>query len=228
MFAVWIAIVLVIALAIGTVAWWLGSGRWTAMPTVAGLERVAAERVLSDADLVATVTTTFDDGVAAGVVTETDPAPDARLLRGSTVTLTVSSGRPTVPAIAPGTPVADAEQAVRKAGLQPVRSTTASEYSETVPKGAVVRTQPASGAALPIGGAVTLVVSSGPEPTEVRVPSLIGLSFDDAEKELAELGLKAEESSGLPFGLGSHRVVDQDPGPGSEVPPGTTITLDTL
>lgn len=227
-FAVWIAIVLVIALAIGSVAWWLGSGRWTAMPTVAGMDRVAAERALADADLVATVTTSFDDGVAAGVVSGTDPAPDARLLRGSTVTITVSSGRPTVPAIAAGTPVTDAEQAVRNAGLQPVRSNSASDYSETVPKGAVVRTQPAAGAALPIGGAVTLVVSAGPEPKDVRVPGLRGLSFDEAEQELADRGLKAEESARLPFGLGSHRVVGQDPEPGTEVPPGTTVTLETL
>ena len=38
-FAVWTAIVLVLALLVGVTAWWLGSGRWTAMPIAAGLDR---------------------------------------------------------------------------------------------------------------------------------------------------------------------------------------------
>ena len=227
-FAVWIAIVLVIALVLGLGAWWLGSGRWTAMPALVGLDRPAAERALSDADLVPTVSTTFDNGVAAGVVLATDQPPEARLLRGTAVGVTVSSGRPTVPDIPPGTSVADAEQAVRAAGLQPVQSTTARDYSDTAPKGTVVRTQPASGTALPVDGPVTLVLSSGPQPTQVRVPLLVGLTYAEAKAELAERGLEAEESERLPFGLGSHNVVGQDPKAGTEVEPGSTITLATL
>jgi beta-lactam-binding protein with PASTA domain len=227
-FAVWIAIVLVLALILGVGAWWLGSGRWTAMPSLVGLDRPAAERALADADLVASTTTAFSDGVAAGVVTATDPAPRARLLRGSTVGVTVSSGRPTVPDIRPGTSVADAELAVKGAGLQPVRSTTARESSDTAPEGSVVRTQPAAGTALPVGGPVTLVLSSGPQPTQVRVPRLVGLSFSEAKAELAARGLEAEESERLPFGLGGHNVVGQSPKAGTEVEPGSTVTLATL
>ncbi len=227
-FAAGIALVLVLALVVGLVAWWMGSGRWTAMPALVGLDRAAAERALADADLVASITTEFDDAIAAGIVKTTDPAADARLLRGSTVTVTVSSGRPTVPEIVPGTPVADAEQAIRAAGLQPVRSASAREHSETAAEGTVVRTQPGAGTALNIGGAVTLVVSAGPKPKKVRVPSLIGMSFDEAEAELADRGLKAVERQRLPFGLGSHNVVAQDPAPGTEVEPGSTVRLITF
>jgi serine/threonine-protein kinase len=227
-FAVWIAIVLAVALVLGLGAWWLGSGRWTAMPSLVGLDRPAAERALADADLVATVTTMFDNSIAAGVVTATDQPPQARLLRGSTVGVTVSSGRPTVPDIPPGTSVADAERAVRAARLQPVQSTTARDYSDTAPKGTVVRTQPATGTALPVDGPVTLVLSSGPQPKQVRVPRLAGLTFAEAKAALAERGLEAEESERLPFGLGSHNVVGQDPKPGTEVEPGTTVTLATI
>jgi beta-lactam-binding protein with PASTA domain len=144
------------------------------------------------------------------------------------VGVTVSSGRPTVPDIQPGTSVADAEQAIRAAELQPVQSTSARDYSDTAPKGTVVRTQPAAGAALPVGGPVTLVLSSGPQPKQVRVPLLTGLTYDEAKAELAERGLEAEESERLPFGLGSHNVVGQDPKAGAEVEPGTTVTLATL
>ena len=108
-----------LGLLVGAAGWWLGAGRWTEMPTVVGAERASAERLLLAADLVATVTVARHDDVAAGMVSAVDPAPGARLLRGSTVRLTVSSGRPQVPAVAAGTTVADAEKAIRDAGLTP-------------------------------------------------------------------------------------------------------------
>jgi eukaryotic-like serine/threonine-protein kinase len=231
LFAAWIAVVLVLALGIGATAWWLGTGRWTAMPSIVGLQQTAAERLLADADLVPTATTGFDDSVAAGLVTKADPGPDARLLRGSAVTIVVSRGRPAVPAIAAGTSVSDAERAVRAATLNPVQSSSADEYSESVPEGAVIRTDPPAGTLLASGGTVTLVVSSGatpPEPEQVRVPLVIGQSFDEAESNLEEVGLKAEEVQGFPFGRRNGRVVDQSNGAGSMVAPGTTIQLTTF
>jgi serine/threonine-protein kinase len=230
-FAAWIAIVLVLALIVGLTAWWLGVGRWTAMPAVIGLEQTTAQQLVDQADLVVRLTQSHDDGVAAGLVANSDPAPESRLLRGSIVELRVSAGRPTVPAVAPGTAVAAAEQAVRDAGLTPVQTTDANEYSSTVPAGAVVRTAPGEGAALPIGSPVTLVVSRGvqPEPERVRVPLVIGERFDQASDALGERGLDAEENSGgFPFRRENGVVIGQDPGPGSLVDPGTTITLDTI
>ena len=38
-FAVWMALVVVLALLVGVTAWWLGSGRWTAMPSLVGIGR---------------------------------------------------------------------------------------------------------------------------------------------------------------------------------------------
>jgi serine/threonine-protein kinase len=233
-FGAWVAIVLVLTLLVAVAAWWLGTGRWTAMPSLVGQEQSTAQQLLNDADLVATVTQAYDDALAAGLVAATDPAPDARLLRGSTVALTVSTGRPTVPAVAPGTAVAAAEQAVRDAGLTPVRATDADQFSATVPAGAVVRTDPAAGAALPIGGPVTLVLSRGPQPppepqrVRVRVPMVIGERFKKAADILDEAGLNVEERSSFPFGRDNGRVIGQEPGPGSMVEPGTTITVDTL
>jgi serine/threonine-protein kinase len=219
----------VLGLLVGAAGWWLADGRWTSMPTVVGVERVAAERLLLAADLAATVSVARDDEVAAGLVSAVDPAPGARLLRGSAVRLTVSSGRPQVPAVAVGTPVAAAEQAVRDAGLTPTRSGSAREYSATAPVGSVVRTDPAAGTALPSGGRVTLVISRGAEPPrQVRVPLLIGRTAAEATAALAAVGLQAEVESGFPFGGrpdDEAQVVGQSHGPGSMVDRGTTITL---
>jgi eukaryotic-like serine/threonine-protein kinase len=227
-FAVWVAIVLVLTLLVGLTAWWLGSGRWTAMPPLLGLEQGTAQQLLGEADLVARITEVPDDSVAEGMVSATDPLPAARLLRGTTVTVTVSAGRPTVPAVAAGTAVAAAEQAVRDAALTPVRATGAAEYSPSVPEGAVVRTEPEAGTRLPVGGAVTVVVSRGPAPERVRVPLLLGESFDDAAAALDDLGLDVDQRTGFLFGRDDGRVVGQEPEAGSTVKPGSTVTLETF
>ncbi|MBV9919368.1 MAG: Stk1 family PASTA domain-containing Ser/Thr kinase [Pseudonocardia sp.] len=225
LFALWTAVVLVLAMGIGTTSWWLGSGRWTAVPSLAGVQRDAAERLLTGADLVPVARLVYVDDVPAGVVTATEPATSTPLLRGSTVTLVVSRGLPTVPAIAPGTSVDDAEAAIRAAQLTPAQS--GSEYNSSVPKGAVVRTRPAAGTAVSPGSRVSLVVSrGGQEDQQVRVPFLIGKRFDEAETILNDLGLDAEEQS--QFGRDDGRVVDQSNGAGSLVDRGTTIVLKTF
>ena len=228
-FATWIAVVLVLGLLVATAAWWLGTGRWTAMPSLLGVDRQVAERLIADADLVARVTEAPDDAVAAGRVAATDPAADARLLRGAEVRVTISAGRPIVPEVAAGTTAAAAEQAVRDAALTPVRATSADEFSDAVPAGAVVRTDPAAGTALPIGAPVTLVLSKGVEPPrDVAVPFLIGEDARDAVDALVDAGLDVDIQARFPFGSEDGTVVDQDPAPGTRVDPGTTVVLITF
>ena len=228
LFGVGIAVVATLGLVVGAAGWWLGDGRWTRTPTVVGLERAVAEQRLVEADLVATVTVAHDDAVASGLVAAADRSPESRVLRHSTVHLTVSSGRPAVPAVAAGTAVAAAQQAVRDAGL--TAGSTRREYSATVASGTVVRTDPPEGTLLPGGSPVALVVSRGPEPRrQVRVPFLIGRTTSEATAALTALGLEVEVQQGLPFGLdAAGRVVAQDHGAGSLVDPGTTVVLRTL
>jgi serine/threonine-protein kinase len=224
-FSLWITLILVLALLIGLVAWWLGSGRWTTVPSLTGVRQDAAERLLTGTDLVPATRLVYAEDVPEGVVTDTEPSSATALLRGSTVTLVVSQGLPTVPAIAAGTAVDDAQDAIRAAQFTPVQS--GSEYSSSVREGAVVRTVPRAGTPLQPGSRVTLVVSRGVEDVEqVRVPFLIGRRFDEAEQILDDLDLKAEERSEL--GRDNGRVVDQSNGPGSLVDHGTTIVLKTL
>jgi serine/threonine-protein kinase len=228
-FATWIAVVLVLGLLVATAAWWLGTGRWTAMPSLLGVDRQVAERLIAEADLVARVTEAHDDAVAAGRVAATDPAADARLLRGAEVRLTISLGRPVVPEVAAGTTASAAEQAVRDAALTPVRATDSDEFSDDVPAGALVRTDPPAGTALPIGAPVTLVLSKGVEPPrDVAVPFLIGEDASDAVDELVDAGLEPDIQAQFPFGSENGTVVAQDPEPGTRVDPGTTVVLLTF
>jgi serine/threonine-protein kinase len=224
--ALWIVVVLLLGAVVAGAAWWLGTGRWTAMPSVVGLDRPAAEKLLADSDLVVTVTEAHHDTVADDVVAAAEPAPQSRLLRGSEVRLTVSTGRPVVPAVAPGAAVAAAEQQIRDADLTPVQSVTATEFSETVPQGAVVRTNPAAGSPLAIGAPVTLVLSKGAQPKQVEVPYVVGDRLREAQQTLRDAGFAVEVESDFPFGgRDNGRVVRQDPDAGETATRGATITL---
>ncbi len=226
-FGAGVAAVVALGVLVGASGWWLGDGRWATTPRVVGLERAAAERLVAQADLAVTVDVVRHDTVAAGLVVAAEPTSDVRLPRGSTVALTVSSGRPVVPAVDPGTPLAAAEQAVRDAGLTP--RVTRREYSDAVPAGTVARTDPPAGTALPSGAEVALVASRGPEPVrQVRVPFLVGRTVEDAEEELDDAGLEAQVENGLPIGGRPDDeavVVQQSHGPGSQVDRGTVVTL---
>jgi serine/threonine-protein kinase len=237
LFTVWVAVVVTLAVLVATVAWWLGTGRWTAMPAVLGLPETTAQQLLSDADLVVTTTKGGDGQAAAGVVLASDQPPGAQLLRGSRVTLTVSSGRPTVPVIPAGTPRDKAEDLIRAAGLDPDVDRDDAEYSESADEGTVIRTDPTAGTELSRGTSVRLVLSRGSDSDQVEMPSVIGEDFDDARDELRELGLRVDRAHQSPlgerfgdrFGNGvSDRVLQQSHGPGSMVDRDTTITLTTF
>ena len=62
------------------------------------------------------------------------------------------------------------------------------EYSDTVPKGDVIRTNPKEGASLRADTAVRLTVSKGVQP--VTVPNLEGQESTAAQATLLDLGLK--------------------------------------
>jgi eukaryotic-like serine/threonine-protein kinase len=71
-----------------------------------------------------------------------------------------------------------------------------------------------------------VVFPSGVVPGDVRVPNLVGLTVDDAERELEKVGLVMERGetrlhSGSPAGT----VLEQVPAPGQREPEGTTVTL---
>ncbi len=177
-----IAVVLIVVLGLLAAAggWWLG-GRWSSTPPSIGLSQAAAEAAVRDAGLVPRVTVEHHNEVAAGMVAASVPTAGTEQLRGSEVDLLVSSGRPQVPDIAAGTDPAAATSAIRAADLT-IGPPTAPVPDDAVALGALLRTDPAAGTALPIGAPVSLVLSAGP--ADVEVPQVAGKLRDDAENKL--------------------------------------------
>jgi serine/threonine-protein kinase len=162
----------------------------------------------------------FSETVAPGVVIRSEPPAGTTLKPDAAVDLVVSKGRRPIE-IRDWTGRA-ADKAIAALERQQLDvSVTAEEFSDTVPEGDVISQTPTTGP-LFRGDPVQLVVSKGPE--LVEVPSTVAMGVDAATERLEELGFVVEvQNSDNYIGLGF--VFDSDPGAGSMVAKGSTITL---
>ncbi|WP_090770100.1 Stk1 family PASTA domain-containing Ser/Thr kinase [Nonomuraea maritima] len=222
--ALWIIIPLLIIGSFITIGYVMFSGKDTpvdtqvTIPALATQERAFAEQQLKTLGLKVEVVSQADSDAEKGTVIKTDPAEGTKVAKESAVKLYVSSGpkKIKVPDGLVGMPQADAMAALEEAGLQGTVKTRASSKKQ----GTVIATDPKAGASLEEGGTVTVFV-----PRELaEIPSLIGLTADDATSQLKALGFKPRLSklaSDQPEGT----VIQQNPAPGTPQPPGTTITI---
>ncbi|MGH3963358.1 MAG: Stk1 family PASTA domain-containing Ser/Thr kinase [Pseudonocardiaceae bacterium] len=222
-FIIWMVVVVMLASAIGVGAWWLGSGRWTVVPDLTGLQRGAVEATLAAADLKSSLTEDHNDAVPGGAVVSSDPGPGDRAVRGSGVTVVISLGHPVVPDLAAGVAVVAAEDALREADLSPRRDPGAEEFHDTVPRGAVIGLRPAAGTTLTMDAPVTLVISKGVAPT--TVPDVRGLRQADAVSALARAGLTAQVRRQFDGQVPGGRAIGTDPKAGTGTTRGTRVVL---
>jgi eukaryotic-like serine/threonine-protein kinase len=222
-FIAWMVIVLMLASAIGLGAWWLGSGRWTVVPDLTGLHRGAVATALASADLKATLTEDHNDTVPDNMVIRTDPAPGHRAMRGSEITVVISLGHPVVPSLAVGSSTEEAERAIQQADLSPRLDPGTAAFDDTVPAGAVIGLQPASGTTLTVGAPVTVVISKGPAP--ITVPDVRGLRQAEAVSALARAGLTVQVQRQFDDQIAGGRAIGTNPKAGTGATRGTSVIL---
>ena len=191
------------------------------VPGTAGESQGDAVAALEAAGFEPLVRTVYSEEVDAGQVIHSDPAGGSTATRGSTVVLNVSRGPKLakVPVLV-GTQRSVAVQQIRARGLSP----TVEEEESSAPAGEVIRQAPSAGSELPRGAAVTVVVSEGEE--RASVPNVIGQERPAAVEALRTAGLDptvSEQQTEVPSQVG--RVTDQFPPPGSDVEPGSDVTV---
>ena len=98
---------------------------------------------------------------------------------------------------------------------------TASEASEKVDKGKVIRTEPAAGSRVAKGSTVRLVVSSGPP--LITVPKVFGMTGRAAEDYLVGTGWRVTGIDGPSSGM----VISTDPEEGQQRVKGSPIRIIT-
>ena len=219
---VWFVVVALLTVAVGVGAWWLGSGRFTAVPTLTGLDQTQARSLLAQANLAPVVRTGYDDSAGRDRVLTAQPQAGSRVERGSQVVLTVSLGRPAVPNVPVGTTGADAERALRAVSLQPAGTT--GSYDDSVPAGGLLRTDPPAGTVLAVGSPVRLTMSLGP--ALVAAPDLAGRSLTDAAGVLRAAGLQiGPKTSSFSATVAGGNVLVSDPPAGAQVRRGSTVAV---
>jgi eukaryotic-like serine/threonine-protein kinase len=219
----WIIIALLAAAVAGLVAFALTRPSHVSVPDVIGQDVDAATQVL-DSNGFEVAIKAVPSGAPRNQVVEQDPIPTDRgggkAEEGSTVTLSVSSGPAivAVPDVA-GLSLRDATTRLEKAGF---KVTSRDEFSNTVPKGQAIATEPAAGTQLSTSQVVTVVVSRGTN--QVEVPDVTGLDDQAALAALQNAGLSGvlvQRDSTEPEGT----VLNQSPGAGKLVARGSQVTV---
>ncbi len=194
------------------------------IPDVRGSSVDQATTAVREANLtVAGTEPAFDDTVAEGKVTGTNPKIGSSVKPATAVTLLVSKGP--APVDVPdvrGLSLDDATAALQDAGL---KFSTDERYDDTVEQGAAIGTDPATGKTLKRGDQVTLLISKGSE--LVDVPNVRGLTSKEATSKLQAAGfdVKVDEPWFNVITGGRDRVTAQSPSAGSQARPGTRVTI---
>jgi eukaryotic-like serine/threonine-protein kinase len=140
---------------------------------------------------------------------------------GTAIKLVVSTGKPMalVPAFGSSTTYGEMVADLKRLGFHTSELTS---YSNTVPAGAVLATDPPTGAREVVGTTVTVTASLGPH--LVTIPaSVVGLSPDQAARLLERIGLYVYETEGSLF----EPVSGTQPAVGTAVLYGKSVVLIT-
>lgn len=223
-----LGLVAIVAVLGGYVLWTFY--RWMSVPivevpNVVGLPQVEAQAVLRSAGFIPQLSAeVYDKTVPANVVISQNPEAGAKCRKGREVYYTISKGQQysKVPDVR-GKTLREAELELVNAGLS-VRNTTF-VYHPTVPKDKVISQNPREGTEVAIGTVVDLEISKGAEPMTAKVPQLVGLTKEQAEKALTDALLQLGTVTPYPDNQPLGTVISQDPQEGAEVPVRSKVNI---
>ena len=218
---VWLLIVLLLALLVGIGGWWVGSGRYTAVPAIDGLDRAAAIAAIESAGLRAETQNRYSDTVPVNTIIGIDPATGSQILQNSTVALLVSLGKPVIPTIGDNESVAAVSKKLKELTLEPIDG---GEVFSKAAVGSVASLDPGPGTTVAVGSKVKVVRSKGAQP--VQLPDIRNRSEADARSTLEAVGVKVGETkTEFNDGIDGGKTITTDPQPGTTVTAGSEVTL---
>ncbi|MFL6004501.1 MAG: Stk1 family PASTA domain-containing Ser/Thr kinase [Nocardioides sp.] len=207
------ALALLLVVSGGVAAWWFGYARYTPTPGVIGLQRAAATDKLEASGLTADFgDKAYSETVPAGLVLATDPSAGENVLDGGTVAVTLSLGkeRYDVPKLR-GLSEDRAQDRLRATNLTFGQSIA--KFSDSVPEGTVLRSDPEVGTTLRPDAVVDLVVSKGPRPVKIR--DFTGKDADRATAWFEQRELEVDTSSEHSDTVAEGDVISQSPADGT-------------
>jgi len=218
-------VALVLAIALGIGGWYtlVGPGSRIVIPSTVGGSYDEAISALTPLGLTnVIIEKRFDEEIAAGKIIESNPPGGGRVDTGGEVTLVISKGaeRYTIATLVGLTPQA-AAAAITKSPL--TVGTTSEVFSNKIPKGFVISTDPEAGAKVKRDSVINIVVSKGVE--TIALASYVGKSGEQALNELTDAGFNVESTYAFDETALTGSVVSQSPAGNSDAPKSSTITL---
>ncbi len=196
------------------------------VPPLAGLTFEEAEAALDTVGLkIKLQEEVASTDFAEGLVVSQDPLADMVVKTGKTVNVNISKGieENTIPSVV-GKTLSDAVFLLESYGYK--KGDVGEEFSE-MPTGVIIRQSPQAGSAAGPGTKVGLVVSLGEEIVTTTVPSLFGMTLDEAKKALEREGLiLSPDTQYAPSNEYSEGLISgQSISPGSAADKGTQIKV---
>jgi serine/threonine-protein kinase len=223
--ALWIVVLVILALLATGAGWFFGMGPGSpgTVPAVVNRTVAEAQQLLRDAGFQSSTQDVFDDDVKAGLVVGSEPGAGTEIRKFQPVSLFVSKGPQLFPLPQLTGKTLDAsKEALNGAGMALGKVTEA--FDEEVPAGTVLSQAPASGTSVRHGTPVSLSVSKGPQP--IPVPDVRGQGQDEASRAIEAAGLNAvvAEETVHDRNVPKGSVVSQEPASGT-LTRGQTVTL---
>ncbi|MEX0913723.1 MAG: PASTA domain-containing protein, partial [Demequina sp.] len=189
------------------------------VPDVTGLEQdVAVERLEAEGLRVTTFEIDNDPDLEEGRATRTDPEQGEEVPRDSGVVLYVASGQVELPDLV-GTSEEGARAELADLNLRPRVEDV--ETDEERP-GTVLSQSPGPGL-VDRGSEVTIKVAV--EPSTQEVPNVVGKTQSDAQDTLNNEGFDVTVEEQESETVAEGKVIQQNPSAGTEVAPGSTVTI---
>jgi len=163
--------------------------------------------------------------VAKDAIAFQEPAGSVPVKAGSTVLLTISAGPEQV--LVPELSGLSAQAAeVVLANLKLKLGNTEEMNDSVVPKGGVIRQDPAAGTSVDLNSTVNIVVSLGPIIQYVKMQSFVGMPLTEAQAAAAALGITIGTiDKEMSWTYATDMVIRQDPPGNTEVEMGAPVNF---
>jgi serine/threonine-protein kinase len=158
------------------------------MPNIVGLDVEEAEKEITDLGLEFEVEDrVYNPNYEEGVVITQNIKPETKVKVGFPIKVIVSLGEKLV--VVPDIINEHTNEGtilIREAGL--VEGEIVYEFSEEIPWGLIISQTPEAGDEVSEGSEISYVVSKGPEVEYVLMPNLVGLTYEEAERNILAKG----------------------------------------
>ena len=188
-------------------------------------DQIQASNEYSDFQIVLSSTVPNDEFEAGQIIRQNPAAGNTVGEDGRQITVVVSSGPEEIEMIdLYNMEYREAKLAVEELGLR--FATPTYEHNDVVAYNHVISFTPLEGVVLKPGDEVQMILSLGPEALKLDMPTLVGLTQEQAESKITmrhlEIGdIDQEYSESIPAGT----VMDQYPAAGTQVSEGTKVNL---